>query len=142
MVPTVIPQNLISAYMKTDFIVMQENKHFVIHINEHSKKLDALHRQYDAQSSTFITAYNPRSEPCTDEKNIAKQYDLEIALNKIKCVIILGLGQDAGRAWPSEPNFLAIGLSEDEARHLGIQYEQNAIVFSNEDAIPRLMLLR
>ena len=137
-----IPQDLITAYTKTSFIVIQQDIQFVIRINEYSAKLNELHHRHGATSSVFITACNPYSELYTDEQNALRQNNLEHDLKSIECVIIPGLGQDSDKEWPVEPSFLAIGLSEKDAQRLGNKHNQNAVVFSEEDAIPRLLLLR
>jgi hypothetical protein len=142
MITTDIPQDLITAYTRTNYIVKQEDIQFAIRINKYSGKLNELHHQHCATSSVFITACNPYSELYTKEQNALRQNDLEHDLKSIECVIIPGLGQDSEKEWPGEPSFLAICISEKDAQRLGRKHKQNAVVFSEEDAVPRLLLLR
>ncbi|MBI0412378.1 MAG: DUF3293 domain-containing protein, partial [Nitrosospira sp.] len=41
-----------------------------------------------------------------------------------------------------EKGFLAVGVDLVTAQRLGDQYGQNAILWADEDAVPRLVLLR
>jgi hypothetical protein len=43
---------------------------------------------------------------------------------------------------PGEPIFLSLLLVLDEAKVIGTQYRQNALVWCGEDAVPLLILLR
>ena len=53
-----------------------------------------------------------------------------------------GFGEDGEGLWPGEPSFLALGVSLDTAKSLGVEFHQNAIVWASEDATPQLILLR
>lgn len=50
-------------------------------------------------------------------------------------------GPETGR-WEPEESFLILGLEYQQALHLGRHYEQNAIMWAEIDAVPRLILLQ
>jgi len=133
---------LISAYQQTDYVVLLTGQKFVLRINEYSESLKDLHARFDATSSTFITAHNPRGEIVALAQNSSRHDQLENDLKMTGSIIVPGIGQDPGKQWPEEPSFLVIGLTQNQACELGKRYEQNAIVYSAQDAIPKLILLR
>jgi hypothetical protein len=56
--------------------------------------------------------------------------------------IIDGESSDSIGTWPGEKSFLVLGLDLETAIRLGREFRQNALVWADEDAIPRLILLR
>jgi hypothetical protein len=56
--------------------------------------------------------------------------------------IIKGAGSDPSGGWPPEESFLVLGLGLEAARTLGREFHQNALLWTDHDAIPRLILLR
>jgi hypothetical protein len=55
--------------------------------------------------------------------------------------IVAGLGEDSAGVWPGETSLLVLCIILDEAKYIGIEFGQNAIVWAQEDAIPHLILL-
>ena len=53
-----------------------------------------------------------------------------------------GLGQHPTNGWSGEVSYLILGLTLEAAKVLGARHEQNAIVWSDADALPQLILLR
>jgi hypothetical protein len=56
--------------------------------------------------------------------------------------ILDGEGCDITDTWPGERSFLVLGLDLETSMLLGRDFGQNALVWADEDAIPRLILLR
>ena len=142
MTDSLIPDDLVDAYKKTNYIVLSEGQGFTLRVDEYSSQLAELHTRHHVSTSAFMTACNPCSEIYTLEQNASRQNDLERDLMSLGCVIIPGIGQDPEQLRPGEPSFLALGVSRFDACELGKKYGQNAIVFSGLDAVPRLVLLR
>jgi len=139
---SLIPESLITTYLNTNFTVLYGEERIILRIDDYSKPLNNLHARNGLNSSAYITACNPHSEIYTLEQNTARQIDLQNDLESLKCVILSGEGQDTEEKWAGEPSFLAIGIPKYDACLLGQKYDQNAIVYSGEDAIPSLILLR
>jgi len=57
-------------------------------------------------------------------------------------VLTDGTGRHPSNGWAGEASYLALGLSQEAAEAIGVRFEQNAIVWSGSDAVPRLVLLR
>jgi hypothetical protein len=56
--------------------------------------------------------------------------------------VIESLNIDPANLWPAEKSFFVPELDLNTARALGRQFNQNAMVWIGNDAIPRLILLR
>ena len=55
---------------------------------------------------------------------------------------LTGAGCDPKQAWPAEPSYLILGTPLAEARAIGHELRQNAIVWCGADCVPQLILLR
>ena len=138
---TLIATDLVGAYVDTDYRVAASPP-FVLRIDQHSPALAEAYRRSHAMSAVFITADNPFSEITSDVENVANHIELGAQLRELTDNVFDGAGQGAAADWPPESSYLALGLCREQACALGIQFNQNAIVFAGADAIPRLILLR
>ena len=138
---TSLNKDLISSYEVTNFHVKAEPA-FTLNVGRLSSELKALFKQNDANNAAFITAWNPYSKSLSDEENQARNDQLknELIIRSLK--FIDGFGQDPLGQWSGEDSFLVLGIDLEASKTLGIQFEQNAIVWSDSDAIPKLILLR
>jgi flagellar hook-basal body complex protein FliE len=136
-----VSSELVDAYMNTHFDVIGTTT-FTLKINEYSPELNDLLKKTENKSATFITAYNPYSAETTLIENEKAQQSLRDDLNNIRCEILAGKGSDPSGEWEGEPSFLCLGLSLDNAKKMGIKFGQNAIVWSDHSAVPKLILLR
>ncbi len=65
-----------------------------------------------------------------------------LELGRRSLAYIEGIGQHPSKQWPGEASYLVFGLELEAAKTLGRALRQNAIVWSDADAVPRLILLR
>ena len=140
-VESILDQDLISAYEVTNFHVKAQPA-FTLNIGRLSEELKALFKQNNVSNAAFITAWNPYSKSLFEEENQARNDQLENLLNLRSLKFINGFGQDPLGQWSGEDSFLVLGIDLEASKTLGIQFEQNAIVWSDSDAIPKLILLR
>ena len=63
------------------------------------------------------------------------------ALVRADAFLFEGEALDPNGVWPAEPSVLALGIALATARDLGIRFRQNAILFADDDAVPRLVWL-
>lgn len=133
--------DLVRAYQETEYRV-HGTPGFVLRVDVASADLLALHRRHEVTSSAFLTAWNPYSRTVDAAENAARQQDLVDSLEARGFVCMPGIGQHPTGGWPGEDSLLALGPTLDEAQALGDQFEQNAIVWAGDDAVPRLILLR
>jgi hypothetical protein len=130
-----------AAYAETEFRVDGPSS-FVLRIGHPSEQLALAHVQQQVSCSAYLTACNPRSAPLSDTDNQQRQLALAAELTRRGLYFLPGVGQHPYNGWPGEPSYLVFGLSLEEAMALGRDWEQNAIVWAGEDAVPQLILLR
>lgn len=137
----VVSPELVAAYRRTEFRVADRGWSFVLRHDQYSKVLEECHRAFGVACSAYITAWNPRSEPTSHEANKAAQVRLEVELRAAGFTFLRGVGVDPSSAWPGEPSVLVLGISGNEAQHLGRAYGQNAIAVAGKDATPRVVMV-
>ena len=132
--------DLISAYEITNFHVKAEPP-FTLNVGKVSEELKVLLKQKRVDSAAFITAWNPYSKSLSDEENQSRNEQLknELIIRSLK--FIDGFGQDPLGQWDGEDSFLVLGIELEASKKLGVQFEQNAIIWSDNDAVPKLILL-
>ena len=136
-----ISLDTIQAYRQTHYRVHAQPA-FTLCIAQPSAELIALHQANRVQSSAFITAYNPYSQPTGADDNQQRHQLLVQQLHAAGYTVLPGIGQHPSNNWPGEESCLVLGLGREEASALGMQQEQNAIVWCGLDGIPELVLLR
>lgn len=137
---TTLDLGIIKAYQATDFQVNAEQP-FTLNIGVSSQPLDVLYKSSRVNSATFITAFNPFSQPLSEDENRLRNAKLIDEIKHRSLKFITGIGQDPERKWPGEDSILVLGLGLEAAKALGKHYEQNAIVWCDADAVPQLILL-
>jgi len=132
---------LIAAYQNTHYVVHDANGDFVLKVNQRSLALNNLYQKHGVNSAAFISAYNPYSQITSAESNAKAHAELCKILSNTSYIIYQGLGVDPTQKWESEKSLLLMGISLSKACQLGVDVKQNAILFADEIAIPRLILL-
>ena len=132
---------LIQAYRETDYRVHDATP-FTLRVDDASVALAAAHKQHRAGVSAFITACNPMSIGVDDATNQRLHAELGKALAHRSLRHLEGTGHHPSNQWPAESSYLVFGLALESAKNMGRDLNQNAIVWSGTDAVPRLILLR
>ena len=138
---SVLAAGLIAAYRNARYRV-DATPPFELAVDVHSAPLAALIQAQGVAGSAFITAWNPLGVELARGENEARQRRLEVALLARGLRSIDGFGADPGDAWSGEPSRLVLGVNRYTACDLGHRHEQNAVLWMDADAIPRLLLLR
>ncbi|SEJ82738.1 DUF3293 domain-containing protein [Paraburkholderia diazotrophica] len=136
-----IPRATIQAYLETHYCV-HGSMPTTLKIGEFNASLAAIHDAHAVRNSAFITACNPFSRMLDDAANVDLQRALALELSQRGLTFIGGIGRHPSNGWPGEPSFLVPGISVEDAKALGMQFGQNAVVWSGGDAVPQLVLLR
>jgi hypothetical protein len=138
---TKISTAVIEAYKTACFRVLIEDG-FILRLEEVNHQLVSLFDKNQVESATFITAYNPFSQPTTEHENIATQAEMQAEITSLNLSSYPGQGEDPTGQWPGEVSTLVMGMGLEEAMVLGVKYQQNAIIWIGRDAKPQLILLR
>ena len=136
---SILDPGLIQAYRQTHYMAGNGLTLLVDHPNA---ALAQAQRQHGVACSAFITACNPESVELSYEQNASRQQELATALAQRGLAFVHGIGQHPSNTWPGEASFLVFGLALADAKALGEQFRQNAIVWSAADGMPQLILLR
>ncbi len=139
--PSSLDVSLIQAYRETHYRVGGEHGLILI-VDERSPELVALHLKHGAACSAFITACNPNGIALSEDVNIKRHADLGVELQRRGLNYLEGIGQHPHNDWPGEQSYIVFGLAMQAANALAIKLEQNAFIWSGEDAVPKLVLLK
>ncbi len=136
-----VDERLLAAYRRTEYRVADGSYAFTLRVDEPSDSLRTCHAAFGVDCSTFITAWNPRSEPTDRAVNEAAMARLEQLVESRGLFALRGEGVDPTGAWAGEPSLLVLGLDEQGGRSLARAFGQWAIVSASEDAVPRLVVV-
>lgn len=134
-----IGDELVSAYATTNFCVSDGDIEFVLRVGKYSLELEALYRSTGNQQAAYVTAYNPHSKSLTEIENMQRHEALLRRLSN-RWPVYNGSGEDVHGEWPPEKSLLILGISLADALSIGSEFAQNAIVYCEQTAIPRLYL--
>lgn len=139
---SVLSIQLIQDYLGTSY---QANGHFgkmTLRIGKYCGILSRLMISAILPNALFITACNPYSQLQSTLNNDLAQIQLYKQLTHYSTRIYPGESVNSQNDWPVESSYLALGIDLPRSIQLGIKFKQNAIVWCNVDAVPRLVLLR
>lgn len=138
---TAIAEATLQAYRETEYRTEGAIR-VTLKVDTNHLALRQFYALYDAESVTFVTAYNPQG--CSNEPadNRRRHDRLRAHLQRRRVTYFEGAGAHPSNGWPPEPSFLVFGLDFDESCALGRQCEQDAIVWAGIDCKVRLVLLR
>lgn len=132
---------LVAAYRATHYCVNGATPPFLLRVDATNADLAAFHAANGVRSSAFLTAWNPGSRPTADEVNQAAQQRLKARLLGGGFRVVDGLGVDPTGQWAGEESVLVLGIPRAAACAVGREFHQHGIVWSDADAVPRLLLL-
>lgn len=139
---TEISEYTLRAYVETRYEAQTECvEPITLSIGEFNARLLSCYRSFGVESSVFLTAYNPFSGQLSSVENEKRHRNLLKHLQGGRTVLFEGRGYHPSGVW-EEKSVLAFGTSLASARYLGKTFEQNAVVWTGADAVPRLILLR
>lgn len=142
MIQSIISKNLIANYLGTHYQIGHGPDSISLRINQYSEPLVKFLIASKQPCAAIISAYNPFSQLISNEKNLASHELLSNFLKNHSYSMIESLNTDPSEIWPAEKSFFVLSLDLNASKSLGRQFNQNAIVWISNDAIPRLILLR
>ncbi|WP_375754630.1 DUF3293 domain-containing protein [Corallococcus exercitus] len=121
-----------AAFRATAYVV---RPHPLVGNREHVLRVDAAHPALDAALTAhgfttwaFITAWNPRAQPCPPDTNARLQQRLIALLEAQGHPSVSAVGVADDRRWFEESLFVP-GLSRDEALRMGRLFDQEAVLW-------------
>ena len=138
---TKIDQSLLNEYTAARYHIYSEPP-FFFKVDEYSPDLKSLMRFFNKNTAVFITAFNPQSKKLTLKENQIRNQQLEEEIQLFNLSYIKGDGRCSENDKAGEESYLIFDITQDQAIYLGMNYNQNAIIWCSEDARPQLLLIR
>jgi len=126
-IPLELPEELLEAYLTTKYCASTPHGEITIQIDKTHPELDLLLEEHDVEEWAFITASNPFSE------------ELVQIVKELGYVAFEGAGVPASQEWNPEVSLLILGIDEDTAVDVGLEFGQNAIVLGWQDEVAELV---
>ena len=136
-----IASSLLESYESADYHVY-DSPPFILKIGIHSSELDCIYKTSHKHTAAFITAFNPFSQELSNQENKDRNHKLEKLIQSLHFDFIHGEGKCGHEDWGGEESFLIFGINKKQAYEIGREFQQNAIVWCDKDAIPQLLLLK
>lgn len=133
--------DLVQAYRDAAYEIHAETA-IRLKVSEYSHSLEELHKEHHCTTSALITACNPRSQILSAAENDTRMLALTEAVERLGYAHLPAVGRDPSRKWPDEPSLWIARLTKNDAKDLADTFQQNGFLWMEEDAIPRLHLLR
>ena len=140
LVQTLIDETTLQAYRETIYRVVGDDG-FSLRIGVRHNFLARLIAEHGF-GAAFITAYNPFSIPLPEKENRGRHRALREVLVSMRLNFLEGSGQHPSGDWMAEHSALVLGVTIEQARGIGAQFGQNAIVWVESDGVPKLVLLQ
>lgn len=139
---TTIAADKVRAYRATDYRLGHTTQDIVLAPGLRSDRLGALFASKSVTCGAFLTAFNPLGIQKSDTENDQAHAELTKTLAHLGLESIEGSGSEEGTHWPAEKSLFALSLSREGATSIGRQFDQDAIVWVGDSAVPELVLLR
>lgn len=137
-----LEHELIAAYRAAQYRV-DHDPPFTLTVDVRSPALARLMRQLGHMSAMFITAWNPLGRRLPRDQNVLREQRLIEELRDAGLQWIPGAGSDPSGRWTDdEASVVVPGVDRAAACAWGRRHGQNAVLWADTDAVPRLLLLR
>lgn len=133
--------DLIASYLQTDYLISIDIESVCLRIDHYSEPLAQALKTAQQSCAAIVSAYNPQSKLRSDEENTRAHQLLQKSLTDQQYDFCESLHNDPVGQWPIEKGYFVTGMHLDDARAIGQEFNQKAIVWISGDAIPRLILL-
>jgi len=123
-------QKMIDSYLESNFKV---------DLCSEIIKVGVKHNLY--KNCLFITAYNPFSNVLSYDDNSKRHLNLIKAFEDDNYKFIEGIGEHPNNSWRGEKSLLVYDIDLETSKRYGNKFEQNAIIWINNNQIPELIIL-
>ncbi len=139
---TRIDPEKIAAYCKTSYCLILQSGTLELAVNIRHDDLSALFERHAVECGAFITAYNPRGTLQHTHLNQIAHASLKNRVATLKLIGIDAFTQTHSGDWPTEHGLFVLGIGLEQAKLLGSELGQDALVWIGPDLTPTLILLR
>jgi hypothetical protein len=133
-------ETLLEAYRRTAFIAHTPEGRLVLRVGESCAELNAVLAARGVGTWAYVTAVNPGSVLLSPDDNAVRQRRLQRTIDDLGFASYRGEGVGDDGRWPSEASVLILGIDRTDARRLGREYGQLAIVYGEINRKAELLL--
>jgi hypothetical protein len=127
---------LYEAYRMAEYYI-EDDPPIRFEIDQPHQGLALLLMSFDVEQAVWITAYNPGSQPHSEDDNLTNQMQLLERIETMRLNYFVGHSCDATGDW-FEPGYLVLGMDETVGIELGREFGQHAVVFILPSGEPKL----
>jgi len=131
-----------NAYLATKYRASTPIGEITIQIDKPHPELDLLLENHCVEQWAFITAWNPFSEELSLEENTVRHEQLVGKVRELGYIAFEGAGIPENTNWQPETSLLILGVGENMAIDVGIEFGQNAIVLGKKGTNAQLITCR
>jgi len=118
------------AYRETTYSIFIDEEKVEINIGKVIPSvINELLGKEKEKSAIILTAWNPRSKALSIEINKEQNNNLHANLINNKHTFVKALGQGLDTSWAAEESFFIVGVTEQTAEQLAVEYDQYAYVW-------------
>ncbi|WP_440881599.1 DUF3293 domain-containing protein [Tenacibaculum sp. C7A-26P2] len=129
------------AYMETTYQIVGKKDTYKLRLDTLNHEFNIWCKKCNIKSWAFITAFNPFSNELSKFENELLNSQLQKIILKEGYNFNLGKGVPANDNWSAEESFFIHNITLSNAKKIGIQFNQNAIVFGDSDNLQKLIWL-
>ncbi|MEQ8858118.1 MAG: DUF3293 domain-containing protein [Pseudomonadales bacterium] len=130
------------AYRRAHYRLHLRTGALDLEVDRREPALAALLAGYGVAGAALISACNPGSRPTSTEANVAAQARLLARVSAAGYPWHDAEALDPDGAWPAEPGLLILGIDRTQALALARDFCQNALLYVDGSAAPRLIWTR
>lgn len=127
--------HLLQQYLKTNYEVSSPD--FLLRVGQECTDFHDFYSDDIGHGFLFITAWNPASQPTSDEENASRQQRLLEEVSQYR--VVNGVGKSQDGPW-AEDSLGVFNVGLQDAKDIGDRYGQNAVVWIGPSAEPALVL--
>ena len=131
-----------NAYLATKYRASTTIGEITIQIDKPHPELDLLLENHCVEQWAFITAWNPFSQELSLEENTVRHEQLVGKVRELGYIAFEGAGIPENTNWQPETSLLILGVGENMAIDVGIEFGQNAIVLGKKGTNAQLITCR
>lgn len=124
-------------YRQANYVVDDVNVRLTIRLGGPNEALERFLVERGVSNWAFLTAYNPQSQPLSDQENAGRQAQLVRSLDAQGFKYLKGYG--TGEDWDPEPSLFVLEIGRDTAIGVGRQFGQHAILWGEAGGEPELV---
>ena len=129
--------DLEKLYRHADYVIDDAGLKLTIRLDRPNPDLKELLDAKDIGTWAFLTAYNPHSQPASNEQNAASQAELIRTIESHGHRYFRGYG--TGEDWDPEDSIFVCNITRENAITLAQKFAQSAILWGQKDHEPELV---